>query len=49
MIDVDVTLGEDVLIEPGTRLHGATSVGDGSTIGPHTTLIDVTVGGRARR
>ncbi len=44
VIDVDVRLGEDVLIRPGSALHGATSVGNGSTIGPHTTLIDVRVG-----
>ena len=44
VIDVDVRLGEDVVIRPGSALHGATSVGNGSTIGPHTTLIDVEVG-----
>jgi bifunctional UDP-N-acetylglucosamine pyrophosphorylase / glucosamine-1-phosphate N-acetyltransferase len=44
VIDADVTLGEDVTIEPGTALHGHTRVGDGSTIGPHTTLRDVIVG-----
>ncbi len=44
VIDVGVRLGRDVLIEPGTALHGTTSVGDGSTIGPHTTLTDVEVG-----
>jgi bifunctional UDP-N-acetylglucosamine pyrophosphorylase/glucosamine-1-phosphate N-acetyltransferase len=44
VIDVDVTLASDALIEPGTALHGRTSVGDGSTIGPHTTLTDTAVG-----
>jgi bifunctional UDP-N-acetylglucosamine pyrophosphorylase/glucosamine-1-phosphate N-acetyltransferase len=44
VIDVGVTLGQDVTIEPGTALHGTTSVGDGSTIGPHSTLTDVSVG-----
>jgi bifunctional UDP-N-acetylglucosamine pyrophosphorylase/glucosamine-1-phosphate N-acetyltransferase len=44
VIDADVILGEDVIIEPGSGLHGRTTVGDGSTIGPHTTLRDVTVG-----
>lgn len=43
-VDVEVTLGEDVTIEPGCGLHGATSVGARSTIGPHTTLRDTTVG-----
>ena len=44
LIDADVTLGEDVTIEPGSSLHGVTRVGDGSTIGPHTTLRDMIVG-----
>jgi bifunctional UDP-N-acetylglucosamine pyrophosphorylase/glucosamine-1-phosphate N-acetyltransferase len=44
VIDVDVTLAPDTLIEPGSALHGSTSVGEGSVIGPHTTLIDVIVG-----
>ena len=44
VIDVDVTLASDTLIEPGTALHGSTSVGEGSTIGPHTTLTDTAVG-----
>ena len=44
VIDVDVTLASDTLIEPGTALHGSTVVGEGSTIGPHTTLTDTTVG-----
>jgi bifunctional UDP-N-acetylglucosamine pyrophosphorylase/glucosamine-1-phosphate N-acetyltransferase len=44
VIDVGVTLAPDTLIHPGCSLHGSTSVGEGSVIGPHTTLIDVTVG-----
>ncbi|MEJ4100266.1 bifunctional UDP-N-acetylglucosamine diphosphorylase/glucosamine-1-phosphate N-acetyltransferase GlmU [Corynebacterium mastitidis] len=43
-IDVTVTLGRDVTIEPGTQLRGATSVADGAVVGPDTTLVDVTVG-----
>ena len=43
-IDVDVEIGRDVTILPGTQLHGATVVGDGATVGPDTTLTDVTVG-----
>jgi bifunctional UDP-N-acetylglucosamine pyrophosphorylase / glucosamine-1-phosphate N-acetyltransferase len=43
-IDAGVILGEDVVIEPGTGLHGATTVGVGSRIGPHSTLTDATVG-----
>ena len=45
VIDAGVTLAPDTLIHPGTALHGTTSVGEGSVIGPHTTLVDVTVGG----
>lgn len=43
-LDVDVRLARDVVIEPGTQLHGATVVGEGAHIGPDTTLTDVTVG-----
>jgi bifunctional UDP-N-acetylglucosamine pyrophosphorylase/glucosamine-1-phosphate N-acetyltransferase len=48
VIDADVSLGEDVTIEPGSALHGHTTVGDGSTIGPHSTLYDATVGANSR-
>lgn len=44
VIDVGVTLAPDTLIEPGSALYGSTNVGEGSVVGPHTTLIDVTVG-----
>jgi bifunctional UDP-N-acetylglucosamine pyrophosphorylase/glucosamine-1-phosphate N-acetyltransferase len=47
-IDVRVRLDRDVVIEPGTQLHGATVVGEGAVIGPETTLDDVVVGARAR-
>lgn len=43
-IDVTVQLGQDVRILPSTRLHGITSVGQGSTIGPDTTLQDCQIG-----
>lgn len=43
-IDVTVSVGRDVTIEPGTQLRGTTSIGDGATVGPDTTLTDVTVG-----
>lgn len=43
-IDAGVKLAQDVTIEPGSALRGNTSVGEGSTIGPHSTLQDVTVG-----
>jgi bifunctional UDP-N-acetylglucosamine pyrophosphorylase / glucosamine-1-phosphate N-acetyltransferase len=47
VIDVGVSAGEDTVIEPFTSLHGTTTIGAGSTIGPHSTLIDATVGDRA--
>jgi bifunctional UDP-N-acetylglucosamine pyrophosphorylase / glucosamine-1-phosphate N-acetyltransferase len=43
-IDAEVELAQDVVIEPGTTLRGATSVGTGSVIGPMTTLIDAKIG-----
>ena len=46
-IDVDVTVGRDTVIAPGTQLLGATRVGGGCRIGPDTTLTDVRVGDRA--
>lgn len=47
-IDVTVQLGTDVRILPSTRLHGLTSVGQGSTIGPDTTLQDCQIGALAK-
>jgi bifunctional UDP-N-acetylglucosamine pyrophosphorylase/glucosamine-1-phosphate N-acetyltransferase len=46
-IDFGVTLAPDTLIHPGCSLQGTTSVGEGSVIGPHSTLIDATVGSDA--
>ncbi|WP_434056296.1 bifunctional UDP-N-acetylglucosamine diphosphorylase/glucosamine-1-phosphate N-acetyltransferase GlmU [Georgenia wangjunii] len=46
-VDVDVELAPDVTILPGTQLHGTTRVETGATVGPDTTLRDVTVGAGA--
>ena len=46
-IDVDVTIGRDTVIQPGTQLLGRTRIGGHCLIGPDTTLTDVTVGDRA--
>jgi bifunctional UDP-N-acetylglucosamine pyrophosphorylase/glucosamine-1-phosphate N-acetyltransferase len=46
-IDVDVTIGRDTVIHPGTQLLGVTRIGGRCQIGPDTTLTDVTVGDRA--
>jgi bifunctional UDP-N-acetylglucosamine pyrophosphorylase/glucosamine-1-phosphate N-acetyltransferase len=46
-IDEDVTIGRDVTLEPGVHLRGATSVGDGVTVGPGAVLVDCVVGAGA--
>ncbi|WP_123023216.1 bifunctional UDP-N-acetylglucosamine diphosphorylase/glucosamine-1-phosphate N-acetyltransferase GlmU [Mycolicibacterium stellerae] len=46
-IDVDVSVGRDTVIQPGTQLLGATHIGGRCEIGPDTTLTDVTVGDEA--
>ena len=46
-IDAGVDIGQDARIEPGTSLHGATSVGPGAVVGPHTTVIDSEIGTEA--
>ena len=43
-IDVDVKVGQDVTILPGTQLLGTTTIADNTQIGPDTTLENVTVG-----
>jgi bifunctional UDP-N-acetylglucosamine pyrophosphorylase/glucosamine-1-phosphate N-acetyltransferase len=43
-IDVDVTIGRDTVVQPGTQLLGGTRIGGRCTIGPDTTLTGVTVG-----
>jgi len=45
-IDVTVQLAKDVTLLPSTRLHGFTSIGEGSVIGPDTTLTDLEVGSK---
>lgn len=47
-IGVDVTIGSDVLIHPGTQLWGKTSIADNAEIGPDTTLTDMTIGEGAK-
>jgi bifunctional UDP-N-acetylglucosamine pyrophosphorylase/glucosamine-1-phosphate N-acetyltransferase len=46
-IDVDVTIGRDTVVHPGTQLLGATRIGGLCQIGPDTTLTDVVVGDKA--
>ena len=44
VIDAEVEIGQDTVIAPFTSLHGKTTIGSGSTIGPSSTLIDTAVG-----
>ncbi|MDR2567538.1 MAG: bifunctional UDP-N-acetylglucosamine diphosphorylase/glucosamine-1-phosphate N-acetyltransferase GlmU [Bifidobacteriaceae bacterium] len=46
-IDAGVELSRDVTLMPGTHLAGTTAVGEGSVIGPFTTLVDTAVGAGA--
>jgi bifunctional UDP-N-acetylglucosamine pyrophosphorylase/glucosamine-1-phosphate N-acetyltransferase len=43
-IDVDVTIGRDTVVHPGTQLLGRTQIGARCVVGPGTSLTDVTVG-----
>ncbi|HEY2205240.1 MAG TPA: bifunctional UDP-N-acetylglucosamine diphosphorylase/glucosamine-1-phosphate N-acetyltransferase GlmU [Pseudonocardia sp.] len=47
-VDVGVRLDEDVVLHPGSQLHGATTVGAGAHVGPDSTLTDCFVGPGAR-
>jgi bifunctional UDP-N-acetylglucosamine pyrophosphorylase/glucosamine-1-phosphate N-acetyltransferase len=46
-IDLGVDIEPDVTIHPGVQLHGSTRIGQGSIIGPDTTLTDCEVGEQA--
>ncbi|BCB85325.1 hypothetical protein Psuf_026380 [Phytohabitans suffuscus] len=46
-VDVTVLLERDVVLDQNTQLRGATSVAEGATVGPDTTLVDTTVGAGA--
>jgi bifunctional UDP-N-acetylglucosamine pyrophosphorylase / glucosamine-1-phosphate N-acetyltransferase len=43
-IDWGVAIGTDVQLDPGVLLTGKTTVGEGSLIGPDTTIVDSTIG-----
>jgi bifunctional UDP-N-acetylglucosamine pyrophosphorylase/glucosamine-1-phosphate N-acetyltransferase len=42
-VDIDVQVGQDTTLEPGTVLRGATTIGADCRIGPHVVAIDATV------
>jgi bifunctional UDP-N-acetylglucosamine pyrophosphorylase/glucosamine-1-phosphate N-acetyltransferase len=46
-VDAGVTVGRDTTLWPGTLLRGATRIGAGCSIGPHSSLTDAVVGDRA--
>ena len=46
-IDVDATLAPDVTVLPGTFILRATTVAEGATVGPDTSLVDCEVGAGA--
>lgn len=43
LIDVTVSIGADTTVEPGSFLRGSTTIGEGCTVGPLTTLVDATL------
>ena len=46
-IDVDVQIGRDTILLPGTRLTAATTIGERCMIGPYTTISDSSIGNDA--
>jgi bifunctional UDP-N-acetylglucosamine pyrophosphorylase/glucosamine-1-phosphate N-acetyltransferase len=48
-IDVDVEIGQDAVLLPGTRLHGRTTIGRAAVVGPDSTLTDTEVGEQGAR
>ncbi|MEU0603952.1 bifunctional UDP-N-acetylglucosamine diphosphorylase/glucosamine-1-phosphate N-acetyltransferase GlmU [Streptomyces sp. NPDC006393] len=47
-VDVTVTFEQDVVVLPGTQLHGSTHLAEGSVVGPNSRLTDTRVGAGAR-
>ncbi len=47
-VDVTVTFEQDVVVHPGTQLHGATHLAEGCEVGPNARLTDTRVGAGAR-
>ncbi len=43
-VDSQVTVGADTVVYPGTLLEGRTTIGSGCRIGPHTRIVDSTIG-----
>ncbi|MEU3545328.1 bifunctional UDP-N-acetylglucosamine diphosphorylase/glucosamine-1-phosphate N-acetyltransferase GlmU [Streptomyces longwoodensis] len=47
-VDVTVSFERDVVVHPGTQLHGATRLAEGAEVGPNCRLTDTVVGAGAR-
>ncbi|KPV44647.1 bifunctional UDP-N-acetylglucosamine diphosphorylase/glucosamine-1-phosphate N-acetyltransferase GlmU [Alicyclobacillus ferrooxydans] len=47
-IGLDVTIGRDTILYPGTILEGKTVIGDECIIGPNTRLVNMTVSDRVK-
>lgn len=43
-VEAGVSVGRDTVLWPGTHLRGATSIGEGCTIGPDAVIADSTIG-----
>ena len=48
VLDADVEIGEDTTIAQGVTLTGRTRIGRACEVGPHTTVIDSSLGDRVR-
>ncbi len=48
VIDAGVSIAQDVVVAPFTSLHGTTSIGERSMVGPHSTVFDAVIGKESR-
>ncbi len=45
-IGMDVEIGQDVIVHPGSMIYGVTKIGENSVIGPHTEINNMNIGER---
>lgn len=45
-IGMDVEIGQDVIVHPGSMIYGVTKIGKNSVIGPHTEINNMNIGER---
>jgi bifunctional UDP-N-acetylglucosamine pyrophosphorylase / glucosamine-1-phosphate N-acetyltransferase len=45
-LEAGIEIGADTTIAPGVTLKGATRIGEGCEVGPHTTVVDAALGNR---